>query len=421
MLFTHLVIYVCAYFGLFTAIFFLLTYFENRKEMADPVVENEGFPFISIIIPVYNEEKIIKKTINSVLNLDYPKNRYEIIVVDDGSTDSTYEEVKSLRLKNIHVFRKENGGKGSAMNLGIKKAKGEFIVSLDADSVVSKGALKKMIGYFKDREIAAVTSSLNLYKPKSLLLKLQWVEFMLGIFLRKIFSLNEAIHVIPGPFSIYRKSFFKKHGGFDEHNLTEDTEIAMRIQAKGYKIRNSISANVYAKQPSSFKGILSQRLRWYYGFVKNSAHYKCLFPPKRWDSLALLILPAAFVSIVLVIIAAFVFFYLNLSYLKNYLIQLSVVNFDIIQSLFNIKLNYIIEIVRSFFTNPFIIFMFIGIILTFILVWLAKHESKDKRNMIGSFIFFILTYWLFFAFWWLSVLVWKGVFRRKIKWGPRYY
>ena len=281
MLWTHLVLYIIAYFGLFTASFFLLTYFGSSKKMKeDPKAKN--FPFVSIIINVWNEEKAIGKTLKSVLALDYPKNRYEIIVVDDGSTDRTYERAKifSRSLPRVRILRKKNGGAASAKNFGIKHAKGEIVATLDADSFVSPDCLKKMIGYFEDKEVYSVTAALNVYKPKGFLQNLQWAEYVMGIFLRKAFSLADALHVIPGPFSLFRKKFFKKHGYFDEGNITEDTEIAMRIQTKGYKIKNSISANVYTILPNSYWALMKQRIRWYYGFLNNSWHYRNLFNPQ---------------------------------------------------------------------------------------------------------------------------------------------
>lgn len=423
MLWTHLIIYIAAYIGLFTSIFFLLSYIENLSRIKDPVPKR--YPFVSIVVPAWNEEKTIVKTIDTLLALDYPKEKLEIIVVNDGSTDRTASKVEKLIAKykdrDIELFNKKNGGKGSAMNCGFKNARGEIVVNMDADSIVAPDALKKMLGYFEDKKVAAVTPALNIYKPKGFWLNLQFAEFMLGIYLRKIFDLNEAIHVIPGPFSAYRKSFFEKHGYFDEHNPTEDTEIAMRIQARGYKIKNSIGANVYAKQPNSFRSVLKQRLRWYYGFTKNAVRYKELFPPKRWDNLAMLILPSAFVSVLVAIAMLFIFFYQSFISLKDTIVRFVVTNFDIKPLFYNFRWEDVTEFVYNNITNPFLAFMIMGIVLSVVLLYIAKKQTKSDGNLVFAYICFVLTYWILFPFWWLAVFYYKGILRKKIKWGNRFY
>ncbi|UZE93942.1 MAG: glycosyltransferase family 2 protein [Candidatus Pacearchaeota archaeon] len=422
MLWTHVVLYIIAYFGLFTASFFLLTYFGGRKKERDP--EPKRFPFVSIIINMWNEEKAIARTMRSILNLDYPKNKYEIIVVDDGSTDRTYEIAKSYSgsLPHVRVFKKENGGAASAKNYGLKKARGEIIATLDADSFVSKDALKKMVGYFEDKDVWSVTAALNVYKPKRFLQHLQWAEYIMSIFLRKVFSIADAIHVIPGPFSLFRKEFFKKHGDFDEGNITEDTEIAMRIQSLEYKIKNSVSANIYTLLPSTLGGLMKQRIRWYYGFIHNSLQYKQLFNPiRRRDNLAVLILPAALISVVLSILAVFIFFYENIILLEDNVIRLMVTDFDILPSLLSIDWGYIKEFIISYVSNPLIAFIIIGMACAAMLIILGKKESKEKRKMVWAFVSFFLTYWFFYASWWIGTFIYRGVLRRKIKWGPRYY
>lgn len=423
MLWTHIIIYIAIYIGLFSSVFFLLSYIENLSKIRDPPLRR--FPFVSIVVPAWNEEKTIVRTIETLLALDYPKNKYEIIVVDDGSTDKTSEKVKQFIEKRrpevtIKLYKKENGGKGSAMNYGFKRAKGEIVVNMDADSFVESDALKKMLGYFEDKKVAAVTPSMTIYKPKGFWLNLQLAEFMLGIYLRKVFDLNEAIHVVPGPFSAYRKNFLEKHGYFNEHNPTEDTEIAMRIQAKGYKIKNSIGARVYVKQPNNFKSILKQRLRWYYGFAKNAFHYKELFPPKRWDNLALLILPSAFASVLIAIALLFVFFYQSFISLKDSIVRFFVTNFDV-RIFYNFRWNDIKEFIYNSITNPFLLFTIIGLIFLFITLYIAKKESKSKESLILAYIYFVLAYWLVYSFWWLYTFVYKCILRKKIKWGNRFF
>ena len=426
MLWTQIVVYITVYFGLFTSVFFLLILLDRRKEINDPGIKK--FPFVSIIINVWNEEKVIHNVIKSVLDLNYPKDKYEIIVVDDGSTDRTYERAKVFCNKGlpfVRVLKKKNGGAASAKNYGIKYARGEIVTTLDADSFVCRDALKKMLGYFDDNDIYAVTAALTVHDPKGFWQNVQLIEYTLGIFLRKVFSLADAIHVIPGPFSLYRKKLFDKIGYFEENNITEDTEIAMRTQSYGYKIKNCMSANVYTIAPDNFKALMKQRIRWYYGFMYNSFKYRNLFNPiERRDNLAVLLLPAAFVSVFLTIASLFVFFYQNYVYFKDSIARVMVLGYNIIpqvSDISSVNLNYVKDVIVSYVINPFTLFIILGLFTTLFFVFLAKKLSQDKRSYVFALFCFFLTYWFFYALWWISAFTYRIVLRKKIKWGPRYY
>lgn len=424
MIFSEIVVYTLAYFSLITGIFFLLSFFTKKRAIEDPPFEVKGkkLPFVSIVMNAWNEEKTIEEVLSSLILIDYPKNKYEIIVVDDGSTDKTFEKAKefSKKFNFVKVFHIENKGAAGAKNFGIKKAKGKIIVSFDGDTHVEPSALKKMLGYFEDKNVMAITASLNVQTPKNLLQRIQWVEYMLGIFLRKAFCLTNSIHVVPGPFTAYRKEFFEKHGYFQEGNITEDSEMAMRIQSKGYSIRNSISANVYTKTPETFNSLLKQRIRWYYGFTKNAITYRNLFGLKH-GNLGIVVFPSAFISVLLAIIAFGVFISQSYDLISSYFARLLVTNFSLIPSLSSIKLNYFIDVVVNFITTKFFLFILISISIFTIMIAIGKKKSRDKRKMVWSCILFLLIYWFLYTFWWLSMFFYKGVLRKKIKWGPRYY
>lgn len=415
---THIVIYIVAFFGLLMTAFFILSYFPSKTEDPRP----KRFPFVSVILPAYNEEKHIVNSIKSVLQLDYPKNRYEIIVVDDGSSDRTFERARKFAQghSNIRVFHKPNGGTASAKNYGIKRARGELITTLDADSFVSPQALKHMVGYFEEKGVGGVTASLNVHKPRGFLQNLQWAEYMAGIFLRKTFSRIDAVHVIPGPFSLYKKSFFERYGGFAD-NITEDTEIAMRMQSKGYKIRNSMAAAVYTTLPRGLRALFLQRIRWYYGFVRNSIDYRRLFNVRKYGDLAMIILPSAFISVALAIAALAVFCNSVFLTVRDDIEMFKVLGFDAFSSIFKIKGMYIKESIVTYFTNPFIFFIAIGLAISLLWFILAIKGAREKRNMIPAFIYFFITYGFFFAAWWLATFIYRGILRKKIRWGPRYY
>ena len=129
---SSILFYLGTFLTLFVGIFYLITLFENREKISDPKAKR--FPKISIIVPAYNEAKTLRGALESLLQLNYPKDQFEIIMVDDGSIDNTFKIAQEF--SQVRSFTKENGGKGSAINFGLKKVQGEFVVVLDADSFV---------------------------------------------------------------------------------------------------------------------------------------------------------------------------------------------------------------------------------------------------------------------------------------------
>jgi len=409
MIFDKLLIYTVVYFSLFTATFFFLTFFENRKYLKNPKVKI--FPKVTIAVPAYNEEKTIAKTLRSLLKLDYPKNKLELFVIDDGSSDKTYKIAKKFEKFGIKVFTKKNTGKGDSLNFALKHATGKFFVSLDADSFVAKDALKKMVGYFNDEKVMAVTPSLKIYKPKTWLQKLQSIEYLMGVYLRKVFSYLDSIHVTPGPFTIYRKKFFDKYGGYDAYNLTEDIEIALRIQSKRYTIENAMDACVFTVSPSTFKTLLTQRKRWYLGFLNNVIDYKHLFH-YSYGNMGLFILPASFLSVLFVLLLIGYSSFKVITNLYAMLLDLIAINFDITPFL---KLRF-----DTFFLNldPIMILTFISLAVGIATICLAKKFSNEKASIKASYALYLIAYGLMFAFWWVVAGVTK-VTKSKVSWGKK--
>ncbi|MAG52992.1 MAG: hypothetical protein CMH62_03450 [Nanoarchaeota archaeon] len=400
-------VYTAVYFGLFTGIFFLFTFFENLNGLRPRTAKKT--PFVSIIVPAYNEETTIKGTVYSLLNLKYPKDKIEIVIVDDGSTDNTLKIAKEFEKKRVKVYAKENGGKATALNFALKNIKGELVGCLDADSFVKSDALMKMIGYFNDEQIMAVTPSIKIWKDNVLLQKMQKIEYMMGVFLRKSFAYLDSIHVTPGPFTIYRKKFFDKYGGYEVGNLTEDIEVALRMQRHGYRIENCMDANVYTVGPSTFNSLLKQRRRWYVGFINNIFNYKDLFGFKH-GNLGLLVLPSAFVSVGLSIILFFYTFVNFISRSFDNFINFSVIGFDFLPYLNNQPFD-------SFFLtiNPLRVLALFSLFLGLFMVLITKKYSKEESKVGVSYALYLSIYWLFFAFWWIVSIGYK-VFKRRVVW-----
>lgn len=414
MAFYEIVVYILAYVGLFATSFYFINLISHyRKKPRE--LEREDV-LVTIIIPAYNEEESIARTIESALSLDYRKDKLEIIVVDDGSKDKTYEIAKKFVSKagpTVKVFTKPNGGKGSALNLGIKNAKGDIIVSMDADSFVNADALRKMVPYFDNEMVMAVTPSMGVYKPKGILQRVQQVEYYMGVFLRKSLSTINAIHITPGAFSAYRKSFFLKYGGYDEGNITEDLEIALRIQSKGYAIENSPKSVVYTMSPNTFNSLLVQRRRWYTGLIKNLWNYRRLFGFKR-GPLGTLVLPVAVSTVFLSVFLTSYIVIKTLLNVKKDLLSMQAINFRF-NDYFEFNSYAFKNFLYQIFSSPVFLLSIILICLIAFYLTFSRRHIQFKEKIRGSFILFIILYSLLFTFWWLSSAIYL-IFNRKIKW-----
>ncbi|MEM2908680.1 MAG: glycosyltransferase [Candidatus Bilamarchaeaceae archaeon] len=303
--------YALAFMAVYVVIFYFLLLFIYKKQYDEEPRAIKWTPKVSVVIPAYNEEEHIEKCIQSILSLDYPKDKLEVLVIDDGSTDKTAEIARKFVSNGVKVFRKENGGKGRALNYGIQRANGEFIITMDADSYVCPHTLRQLLPYFKDKEVMAVTPAIKIEPSNSLIKELQRIEYLMIIFSRKLLSFIDAVPVTPGPFSMFRAKVFREIGGFDEDNLVEDQEIALRMQAHHYKIRSSVNADVYTSPPTTFSELLRQRVRWQRGGVRNYWKYRFMIRPEYGDfgmffiPLNFLTLAAFFVVLGLMINAVF--------------------------------------------------------------------------------------------------------------------
>lgn len=312
--------YAIAFFSLFTVIFFLLLYLRHRNEYNQPPKRTDWRPKVTILIPAYNESKLIADCLKSILELDYPKDKLEPIVIDDGSTDNTYEIAKQFENSGVKVLRKENEGKGAALNYGLKKATGELTATMDADSHITKNALLDLLPLFEDEKVAAVTPAIKIRKSNSVIKEMQRIEYLMILLSRKLLSYIESVPVTPGPFSLFRTKVLREVGGFDEKNMVEDIEIALRIQSYHYKIRSSMTADVYTDPPESFSDLLKQRVRWQRGGVRNYWRYRFLIKPEYGD-FGMVFVPLNYLTIVafFLLVGIMIYSFFTIPYYTQYI------------------------------------------------------------------------------------------------------
>ena len=293
-----------AYPFLFLALFFesfiLVTFLSKPARDARARRAGTHTPSVAIIVPCWNEESTVGRTCESLLALDYPSDKLEIILVDDGSTDSTPKRMESFSTHpQVRIVRKENGGKHTALNAGLKETNAEFVGCLDADSFVAPDALRELISCFDGQRVAAVTAAMSVHEPKKLIQHMQRVEYTFGIAMRHTLASINGLYVTPGPFSFYRHSVLKEVGDFRHGHQTEDMEMALRLQHHGYAIENAPRARVYTKSPDTVQKLLKQRTRWTSGFLRNIlGEYRGLLGSKKNRALGTLVLPTAIVAII---------------------------------------------------------------------------------------------------------------------------
>lgn len=247
-------------------------------------------PRVSVIIPAWNEEVGLVKTVKTILESTY--RNMEIIVVNDGSTDSSdrlmnefleeYErelETSGNYADAIDVIYKykKNGGKGKALNDGIVLASGDIILSIDADCVLLPDTVGNFVTYFEDSEVMAAVGNVKVGNQRSVLETLQYLEFLFSFYFKKADSLMNTIYIIGGAAGAFRREVFEQLGLYSHENITEDIELSVRIQKAGMKIVYADDAIVYTEGAATFKGLAAQRLRWKRGRFQTFYEHRNFF------------------------------------------------------------------------------------------------------------------------------------------------
>ncbi len=246
------------------------------------VESKEGYyPFISIIVPVFNEGKILRNSIESLLDIEYPN--YEIIIVNDGSTDDTakvaeevvgYQQGRTALVK-VSLINKPNGGKSKALNAGIQYSEAEFVLCMDGDSQLSSNTLKMGIRHFIDPNVGAVAGNVKVENRKRILTDLQALEYVEGLNMpRSAQGFIKMVNIIPGPIGIFRKSALRDAGYYSSDTFAEDADITLKILEKGWKINYEPNAMAFTEAPVKLHQLLKQRYRWTRGILQAIRKHK---------------------------------------------------------------------------------------------------------------------------------------------------
>jgi cellulose synthase/poly-beta-1,6-N-acetylglucosamine synthase-like glycosyltransferase/peptidoglycan/xylan/chitin deacetylase (PgdA/CDA1 family) len=252
-----------------------------------------GFmPRVTVVVPAHNEEAVIGKTIRSLLASQYPDVR--VLVVDDGSTDSTAAAVKSHFHDDsrVQLVSKSNGGKASALNVGLAMADTEIVVALDADTQFRSDTIFHLTRAFADARVAAVAGNAKVGNRVNLITRWQALEYIISQNLdRRAFELLNGISVVPGAVGAWRRSAVLDVGGFASDTLAEDTDLTIRLARAGYRVRNAPAAIAMTEAPDTIRGFLGQRSRWTLGTLQAVWKSRSALFRRRGGTVGAIVLP----------------------------------------------------------------------------------------------------------------------------------
>ncbi|HSC58844.1 MAG TPA: glycosyltransferase [Gemmatimonadales bacterium] len=240
----------------------------SRRHARKPAVTGYR-PTVSVVVPAYNEEAVVTRTVRSLLDQEYPG--LEIVVVDDGSPDRTTEVLTEAfgAHPQVRLLRKANGGKASALNVGVAEAHGEVIVALDADTLFPPGTIAELVAPLADPKVGAVAGNAKVGNRINLVTRWQAIEYITSQNIdRRAFSLLNCITVVPGAVGAWRKELILQAGGFSGQTLAEDQDLTMAILRKGYHVAYADKAVGLTEAPDTIRLLFRQRFRWSYGTLQ---------------------------------------------------------------------------------------------------------------------------------------------------------
>ena len=244
-----------------------LHHIESRGRRADLAAE----PRVTIVVPVYNEERVIGSAITSLLELRY--SAFDIVVVDDGSTDATRERAQALAGRyggtSVRVIAKTNGGKATALNTGIAAARTPFVLCMDGDSRLHPDTLHFAMRHFVDERVGAVAGNVKVVNRRNLWTRLQALEYVEGLNMaRRAQGFLRVVTIIPGPIGIFRRDALVRAGGYETDTFAEDADLTLKLLTAGWHVVYEERAVAYTEAPERYLDLVKQRYRWTRGILQ---------------------------------------------------------------------------------------------------------------------------------------------------------
>lgn len=268
--------FTCFAVGLLTLAYYPLALAHAFRRRRPPVFRQNP-PLVSVIVPAYNEEKVIGRCVESILASRYP--RLELILVDDGSTDHTLSVMRRYEnIPGVIVVSKPNGGKASALNAGLMRARGEIIFFVDADGVFTSHTIPEMLRGFDSPRVGAVCGNdapVNLNRLQTRLISIQ--AHVGSGFVRRALATINCLPIVSGNIGAFRRSALARIGPFREDCIGEDLELTWRVHKAGYRVAFQPRAMVYAEVPSTLRALWRQRVRWARGLLQTARLHRDMF------------------------------------------------------------------------------------------------------------------------------------------------
>ncbi len=244
-----------------------------RRRNQDRIAGETGYrPAVAVLVPSYNEEKVIERTIQAVLDSDYPNLR--VIVIDDGSTDNTYEVARRAFAREIAqgrvtVLTHENGGKARALNFGLEHVTEEIFVGIDADTIIAPDAISYLVPNFVDPKVGAIAGNAKVGNRVGLWTRWQALEYITSQnFERRALNMFSAVSVVPGAIGAWRTQAVRDMGAYHSDTVAEDADLTMALLQAGYKVEYEDRAIAYTEAPTTANGLMRQRFRWSFGILQ---------------------------------------------------------------------------------------------------------------------------------------------------------
>jgi cellulose synthase/poly-beta-1,6-N-acetylglucosamine synthase-like glycosyltransferase len=250
-------------------------------------------PPVSVVVPAHNEERVIVGAVQSILDNGYAS--FEVVIVDDGSTDRTLEVLRGAFAGDgrVRVHSQPKAGKAAALKTAVALARYEILVAIDADTSLRPGTLAKLVRHFADTRVGAVSGNARVGNRRTWLTRFQSIEYICAFNLeRRALDVVNAITVVPGAVGAWRKELIQRVGGFTDDTLAEDTDLTLAIRRLGYRIRYDGEAVAYTEVPQTTAALAQQRFRWLFGTLQAAwKHRDAMFRP-RYGSLGFVALPS---------------------------------------------------------------------------------------------------------------------------------
>lgn len=393
---------------IFLSTFYLAIYWSQSEE--ETFSQLEKWPSIAILMPAYNEERVVEKSIESAINLDYPD--LEVLFVDDGSTDRTLQKAREYENHpNLKIIEHgQNKGKAAALNTGLDITDAKYVAVQDADSRVEDNLVKKAVTQLEaSPEKGAVIGSIKSFEHDTIIQKLQRIQYRLTNFYRSLMAQIGTLDVTPGAFSIYRAEDVKKVNGFDVGNPTEDLEMAWKLREEGKDLGMVFGDYSSTHYPKSLKGLYRQRVRWKRGSLFNSFRYRHMFLDSSYGWFGVLQLPIHIITPLLAA-ASLILVILGIGeHLYNMAISFSAVGFSL--PVFRFDLVRMILGLQMKIYAPLIV----ALVMTAYIIREAYTKAGEDVRHPGALAIYYLGYFVFEAVFVIAAIL-KELFRTKRIW-----